>query len=353
MVLSASANTFPRRLRLPAVADKIPLRAGTIFETGESGFSFYAWIPWPFGGDPCSDRFGLRLVRWQLLAVVDARWEFCPAFDIVARDVGPSQGRGTVALIGRIMHEIAQPALWRLGRKAWSSKIVRGALKFGSQPARRMSHVGKKCAFRKFFERFWIPAELIPGHISRDGIHAQNVTALARACQAGHADPREHFISLESIVPRVIGCVQFANTEPVESSSGWGCWIPWERFGQQMKERPPGKLDPSQRSLFTREQRLWMVDHHRVGGMATGAGIRFPVYFQYEPLREFAGRKIQVCFDSWAERITATFVLPDAWRGYRRGHIIARDVPALESSVETARTVLACALRSARWLGKL
>jgi hypothetical protein len=227
---------------------------------------------------------------------------------------------------------------------------VREALRLGSQPASPASRTGRKSAFRRFFERFWIPAVLIPGHIPRDGMHGESITALARACQAGHADPREHFISLESAVPRVISCVQFANTEPVESSAGWGCWIPWERFGQQIKERAPAKLDPSQRFFFAREQRLWTVDHDRVGSVVAGAGIRFPVYFQAEPFGEFAGRKIKVCFDPWAERITGTFILPEAWRGYRPGHIIARDVPALESSsLVAARPVLARTLHSARW----
>jgi hypothetical protein len=93
-----------------------------------------------------------------------------------------------------------------------------------------------------------------------------------------------------------------------------------------------------------------------VGGIIAGAGIRFPIYFQHEPLREFAGHKIQVCFDTRAEHITGTLVLPVAWRSYRAGHIIARDVPALESPepfLRDARRTLARALRSGRWLGNL
>src|ERR1700693_806054 len=94
-------NSAPRRSpRWPVRGDEIPLRAGTIFEADDGQFNFYAWIPWPTGGDRCSDRFGVRLGRWQLLAVVDARWEFCPAFDIVARGFGSSRVGNLTALIG-------------------------------------------------------------------------------------------------------------------------------------------------------------------------------------------------------------------------------------------------------------
>jgi hypothetical protein len=344
--------SWRRHSCLPVTSKEIPLRAGTIFEADDGQFNFYAWIPWPTGGDRCSDRFGVRLGCWQLLVVVDARWEFCPAFDIVVRGFGPSHGGNLAALIGRTMREIAQPALWRLGQRAWAAKVVRDGLKLGSHRAQPVWQTGQKSAGQKFFNRLWVPAALIPGHLGRDCGRTEDITTIAHACQGGRADPREYFISLESAIPRVTGCVQFANTEPVESAAGWGCWIPWERFGLQLKEQPTAKLDPSQRFLFAREQRVWTVRDDIVGGLVARAGIRFPVHFQCEALREFAGHKIKACFDPWAERITGTLVLLDAWRGRRAGQIIARDIPALEttaSSSQIARQALASAFRSGMW----
>jgi len=352
-LMAVCNNSVLRRdPRRPLKGNEIPLRAGTVFEADDGQFNFYAWIPWPTGGDRCSDEFGVRLGCWKLLAVVDARWEFCPAFDIVAHDSDASHGGNLAALIGRTMQEIAQPSLWRLGRRAWGSKVVRGALNLGSHGAQVIRQAGQKSAVQKFFERLWVAAALIPGHLDRDRVRAKNVTALAHECRAGRADPREHFIPLESAVARVTGCVQFANTEPVESAAGWGCWIPWERFGLQLKEQPPAKLDPSERFHFAREQRVWTVRNGIAGGLVAGAGMRFPVHFQCERLREFAGCKIKVCFDPWAERITGTLILPGAGRGHRAGHIIVRDVPALEPtgpSLPTARRALARAVRSGVW----
>jgi len=329
------------------------------FETGDASFHFYAWYPCPAdakgrGNGGCErdcEHLSVRLVRWQLIAVVDARWKFCPAFDIVDGSAGVSRARHVTALIGRAMSGMAQPQLWRLGRHLWSSPTLRRALDRCSLRVQPLRQKKQKSAAGDFFDRLRMPASLIPGHLGRDRRHARTVIALAHACQAGRADPREHFLPLESAVARLTDCVQFANTEPVASPAGWGCWIPWERFGLELKEHPPARLHDSNLHFFAREQRLWTVRHGAVGGIVNCAGLRFPMVFPCESLRQFTGCRVRVCFDPLAEYITATLVLPAAGRGYRAGHIIARHVPALEfaSPISAARRSLARILRAGTW----
>src|SRR5690606_27209415 len=91
------------------------------------------------------------------------------------------------------------------------------------------------------------------------------------------------------------------------------------------------RLDPALGVFFAREQRVWTVRGSCVGGIVPGPQIEFPVYFQCEQLWEFEGCKVRSYFDPYAEPNLGTLVLEDAeWRGYRRGHVIARDVPALD-----------------------
>ena len=135
-------------------------------------------------------------------------------------------------------------------------------------------------------------------------------------------------------MPRIIGAVQFTNSEPMESKA-WGRWIPQERFEAQIAELLASgeakRLDPKLGIFFSREQRIWTVRGCLVGGPVEGPMIRFPVYFQCEELWEFEGCRVKVYFDPYAETVTGTIVLEEnEWRGLKRGHVIAREVAALE-----------------------
>ncbi len=323
----ASYVSTPRnRTWVNGAGKELPLRAGTIFEADDGTFNFYAWIPWPFGGDRCSDNFGVKLGRWQMLAVVDAHSEFCCAFDVVARNFGSYRGEDSGALLGRTMAEVGRPGVWRLERGSWESNFVRRALELCQVPVRNAWHSKQKSAVERFFDRFWTPASLIAGHCGRDRGRFKQITDLALACQDARRDPREKFLSLSEAMGRVIGALEFVNGEPIESKS-WGRWVPQERFESQFEGR---KLEGELSIFFSREQREWTVRGCAVGGNVEGPLIRFPVYFQCHELWEFEGCKVRCYFDPYAEPVVGTIVLADEWRGCKAGHVIARGVPALE-----------------------
>lgn len=333
---STTANyvTTPRgRTWVTKDGRELPLRAGTIMEADDGTFNCYAWIPWPHGGDKCSDKFGVKLGRWQLLAAVDARWEFCCAFDVVARNLSSYRGEDSGALLGRTMAEVCVPEIWRLERGSWESDFVRSALDLCQVPVVNAWHSKQKNAVERFFDRFWTPASLIPGHVGRDRGRYKQVSDLAMACQDGRRDPRQHFLPLagdsSAMLPRVIKAVQFVNSEPVESKS-WGSWIPQERFEAQIQEDNRTRLDPSLRIFFSREQKEWTVRGCVVGGNVDSPLIRFPIYFQCPELWEFEGCKVRCYFDPYAETVLGTLVLQDEWRSLKPGHVIAREVPALD-----------------------
>jgi hypothetical protein len=330
----ASWVSTPRnRTYVDDAGDELPLECGVISEADDGTLNFYACIPWPFGGDKCSDRFGVKLGRWQLLPVVDGHAEFCPAFDIVARPRSSYRGEDVMALLGRTMFEICVPELWRLERGSWESEIVQGALRLSEVPVTKAWHSKQKNAIERFFDRLWTPASLIRGHVGRDQARYKQVTNLALACEDGRHDPRDHFLSLDEAVRQVAKCVEFVNQDVIVSKT-WGRWVPQERWVAGAANTPDGvgfrKLDPSLKIFFSREQRVWTVRKACLGGNVEGPLIRFPVYFQCAELWEFEGCKVKCYFDPYDEPVRGTLVLQHDWRGYKSGHVIARDVEALE-----------------------
>ncbi len=119
------------------------------------------------------------------------------------------------------------------------------------------------------------------------------------------------------------------NGEPIESRT-WGSWIPQERYEAQMAEAPLPSMDTSLRMLFSREQRTWTVRGNSLGGNVEGPLIKFPIWFQCHELWEFEGCKVKCFFDPYATEVCGTLVLQDEWRSYKPGHVIAREVPALD-----------------------
>jgi len=335
-------NTPRGRYYVAATGEEMPLRCGSVFESDDGTLNFYAYIPWPFGGDKCSDRFGVRLGRWQFLPIVDVASEFCLSFDIVARFHSSYRGEDVRGLFGRTFAEVARPEALRLERGSWESEIVRHALELASIPVFNAWEPKHKNAVERFFDRLWTPLSLIPGHVGRDRGRFSEVQDIALNCQDGRRDPREHFLSLEDATSRVVGAVEFCNGEPIESRSGWGRWTPQQRWVEQVGNRPsipsplasrtsPLTLMPEQlRVFFSREQRDWTVRGNLLGGNVAGPDVKFPVYFQTEELWQFEGCLVRCYFDPYADPVLGTLVLQKEWRSYSRGHVIARDVPALE-----------------------
>lgn len=329
-VLSSHISTPRSRSYIDARGNELPIRAGTIFEADDGTLNFYAWIPWPFGGDPCSEKYGVKLGRWQLLAVVDVASNMCVNWHVVSREKSSYRAEDSGTLLGTAMIEECIPELWRLERGSWESHFVRDLLKLVGVASVNAWHSKQKNAVENFFDRLWTPASMIPGHVGRDRARFTDVEKMAMACYAGRRDPREHFLALNTAVPKLNKAVEFVNTEPVVSNVGWGRWVPQERYATQMAEQPRAKLDPSQAVFFSREQRVWTVRKATLGGNVEGPLMRFPTYFQCPELWEFEACKVKCYFDPYADEVVGTLVLQHEWRTFRSGHIIARDVPALE-----------------------
>jgi len=115
----------PRGLHyIDAAGQAQPLRAGTIFESDDGTLNFPVAVPWPYGGDKCSDRYGVRVGRFQLLPIVDVRTRFCPSWHFVIRSQSSYRGEDIVALFGQAFGSVGVPQIVRLERGSWESHVV-------------------------------------------------------------------------------------------------------------------------------------------------------------------------------------------------------------------------------------
>lgn len=327
--LSAYIST-PRGLHyVDADGSERPLRAGTLFESDDGTINFPVVVPWPYGGDPCSDKFGVKVGRFQLLPVVDVRTRFCPFWHFVIRSKASYRGEDIVALFGAAFTEVGMPEALRLERGSWESTIVREALQLAGVPVIQAWHSKQKNAVEGFFDRLWTPLSLAPGDVGRSrGDHAEH-TALLAQCEAGRRDPREVFLTPEQAATEIGRAVAFVNSEPIESRA-WGRWVPQALFESQIAERPLPKLHEGLRVFFSRECREWTVRKGAVGGTVETPTLRFPIWFQAEGLWEFEGCRVRCHFDPFAPEVLGTIVLLEAWRSYQPGHVIAASVRSLD-----------------------
>ena len=323
------------------------IRAGHSFQSDDGTLNIYSYIDWPFGGDKCSERYGVKLGRWQFLPVVDVASLAIVAYDVIARPRGSYRAEDVASLLGRTMIEIGKPLWWALERGSWESNRVTDLLKLSGVTVKTAWESKHKAAVEGSFNRLWTPMSMIPGHVGRDRARFKQVEELAQRCQAGNADPREHFLALEPGLDHIDKCVEIANSLPVNSPT-WGSWIPKERLDRQLGESPMTRLDPQHAVFFAREIRSWKMTKLGIGGRCDGPLLGFPVHFQHENFWQFEGCQVKAFFDPYADQVRATVVLEDAeWRGFRRGHVIARDVP------ETERPPMAVlAEAGTEWKGK-
>lgn len=320
----------PRGLHyVDALGQEKPLRAGTILESDDGTVNFPVVVPWPYGGDACSDKFGVRVGRFQFLPVVDVRTRFCPLWHFVIRSKSSYRGEDIVALFGECFAGIGMPEALRLERGSWESNIVRDALGLAGVPSVPAWESKQKNAVENFFDRVWTPLSLAPGDVGRfRGDNAEN-TALLAQCEAGRRDPRQHFLSVEQATEAMGRAVAFVNGEPLETRA-WGRWVPQALWEKQTAEKPLPRLPENLRIFFSRERREWTVRKGAVGGKVETPNLSFPVWFQHESLWEFEGCKVRCYFDPFTPQVRGMIVLVDAWRSYQPGHVIAEAVEALE-----------------------
>lgn len=291
------------------------LYAGEQYSVDDLTRNVPCWIPWPWGGCKCSDKFGVRLGRWQTLAVHDDATGTLVSVKSVFRYEQSYRGADAASLVFQTESEVGMRG-FGLGESQW---IVEGGVWQSQQMLATLAGrftSAKGRPNQKLIER-WFGAMQ-----TRDSIHWGDVgrirgekmeeNAIYLACRRGERDPRKHFLCMEEGQDSMMETFEWMNTREVRSKI-YGKWVPMERWENDIAARPLESRNQADIWVMSPERRSLKVSRN---GMLTCQavgphGVTMPLAFQAPWLWEHMGRKVDLFFDplgSWP--IEATVACP-------------------------------------------
>ncbi|MFO1458243.1 MAG: hypothetical protein U1G08_02470 [Verrucomicrobiota bacterium] len=302
------------------------VRVGDVLEADDATVNFPVCVPWEMGGCPTSERFGVKVARFQWLVAIDRASRFVPGWSYTARPQSSYRGEDVVSLFHGLFR---QHGIWQrlcLERGVWKSNLVTAMME--QLRVQRITANGptQKPYIEGLFNLMWQKLADMPGQVGRFRGEEEEANRMLTSCQRGATDPRHHFPMLKDALAAFERVTQERNRMPVKSKD-CGTWVPEERWlAQQAEAREKGRLRELPKDaawLFAPCMREWIVSGNTVGGsvqVMEGASLRFD--FASPDLVQFAGAKVRVHFNPAAPDCEATVVLAQNVRDHQKGEVI-------------------------------
>lgn len=281
------------------------LRAGEQYSADDLTRNIACWIPWPWGGCKCSDKFGVKLGRWQTLAVHDDASGCVIAVKSVFRFEQSYRGSDAASLIfqtesgigmaGGFDGENQYASRWVVEGGVWQSEQMLAALQ-----GRYLSAKGRPN--QKLVER-WFGAMQTRDSINRGDmgrIRGETLEANADylACRRGERDPRPLFLEFDAAQESLMETIQWMNEREIKSRV-YGSWIPQERWESDTAQYPLVCRDPSAGWVALPERRRLTVS--RLGMLVCQGlgplGVSMQLAFSAPWLWAHNGQQVDVYFD--------------------------------------------------------
>lgn len=314
----------------PISGEKKFVRVGDVLEADDSTVNFYVCVPWEMGGCPTSERFGVKIARFQWLVCIDRASRFVAGWSYTMRPKSSYRGEDVVSLFQTVFR---QHGIWKrlcLERGVWESTLVEKMIR--NLHCERMTAYTphQKPYIESLFNLMWTKLSELPGQVGRFAGDEEAVEKLATSCRRGATDPRQHFPMLATVLAALDRVVAERNEQPIKSQM-YGDWVPQERWLTQLTEsREVGRLRPLPEQMawaFSPCVRKWTVRGNLVGGsiqIMEGTSIRFD--FSAPWLTQFDGHEVDVYCDPTGTRNTATIVLRQDVRDHRKDEVLGEAV---------------------------
>jgi len=316
------------------VAERIFLRAGDVIEADDGTINFPVCVPWTMGGCPCSDKFGVKVGRFQFLRPIDAGSRFRPGYVYVARPRGSYRREDVLALMRMVARTMGIPRSWRFERGTWETQMVEDAAKHLGSDVHHVFSPRSKPFVEGGFSDDWKKLSLhFPGaDVGRFMGETEEANVFLTKCKKGTQDPRQMFPLLETALAAFDAITMEQNRSPVNSAN-YGRWIPEERLADHLAARPLRRLNPESDWIFSPYVRDWTVRGMLVGGkVPIFEEVSVPFDFSAPWLPQYHGAKVRCHFDPSEARCAATLVLLENHGPHRAGDVLG---PALQIN-ETA-----------------
>jgi hypothetical protein len=329
------------------------IRAGDILEADDSTVNFPVCVPWEVGGDPCSDRYGVKVARFQWLVAIDAATRFVPGFSYTARPKSSYRAEDILSLLHNVF---ATHGLWRrcrFERGSWESNAVTGALATAGVKLQTVWSPHQKPFIEGLFNTMWTKLSDLPGQVGRFRGEMEEENKILTSCQQGHTDPRRAFPMLGDAINAFLRVLTERNQTRIKSTN-YGTWIPEERWLAQLAEGRLRPMDESSAWMFSPCVRKGKVQGGNCGcsvQIAEGWSIRYDFAAAWLP--EFDGREVQMFFDPAApeNQCEAVIVLGQDVRDRKAGEVLGRAVQ-VNKTTRYARHVLGWGDDSDQGLGE-
>jgi hypothetical protein len=256
------------------------------------------WIPWPWGGCPCSDKFGVRLGRWQTLVVHDDASSFIPYVSSVFRWAQSYRATDAAAAIYRAEREVCQFDQWSIEGGVWQAKRTLAVL--GGRFISAKGRPNQKLV-ENYFGRLWTIMAGQSGDVGRHRGEILKNSELYVKARAGHVDPRLHFMSLTQGQEALYAAIDYLNEKRIDSRT-YGTWVPKDRWENDLAEAPRQVRADADDFLILPIAKTLTVRNGSIRTTEDGPmGVPMIWTFTDTWLWELEGRKVTAYFDPLAE----------------------------------------------------
>lgn len=317
------------------------IRAGDILEADDSTINFPVCVPWSVGGDPASDKWGVKVARFQWLVAIDAATRFVTGFSYTARPKSSYRGEDILGLIHGVFGTHGVWRRCRFERGAWESNAVTGSLSMAGVKLQTVWSPHQKPFIEGLFSTMWTKLSTLPGQVGRFRGEMEEENKILTSCQHGATDPRKHFPMMADVISGFLRTLTERNQTRVKSTN-YGTWIPEERWLAQSGEGRLRPWDAISAWMFSPAVRTWKVQGALVGGsitIAEGWSVRFD--FSAPWLAKFDGCEVRAFFDPQAPEnlCEAVLVLVQNVRDHKAGEVLGR-AAQVNKTARYARHVL-------------
>lgn len=308
---------------------------GDLSERDDMSNNFLCWVEWPWGGDPCSDKYGVRLARGQNLIQIDVGSLFFQSFNFLIRLRDSYRADDVWQWVGQTYRDMGMPAIGeRWERGIWQANKLQGTpIEAGhsSQEARLggIAALGRRIIVSQSpttkiienrFNFLQTVMATIPGQIGRSRGEMEAINKLWTECRQGRRDPRDHFLSYAACSEAIEAKLHYCNAEPVEGRLYHG--IPAEMWQSGGGPERLQKLSAEQTYLFSRDRsELTVVKGHAMVRYTNPDGRRSAWWFHHADLWRHEGKRIALYFDRQSPESGGTLVHAD---GAHANRVIGR-----------------------------
>ena len=316
------------------------VHAGERWCGDDGSVNFIVCVPWPWGGDPCSDRYGVRVGRYQLLPLLDVREDRCVAWQYTMRSKDSYRADDIVALYDGAFRMCGYaPAEMVSEGGSWQSLRVLEFLRAAGVRVIDAKGRPHQKVIEPWFGKLWSQLSLrTSGQIGRYRGEMRRENELLSKCQSGAMDPRRCFPSLEEAMNAIEWAIPYLNGDQSESKE-YGTCIPDQEYALSLAEHPRAAytLDLGHLALRVRKD----VKVRRFGQVAVTADspLGFPrrYHFSAPELMTFNRARVWVHFDPMATPVVATITLAEDFEDHKAGVVLARRLHCLNSAPEVIR----------------